>query len=169
MQEYRRQIAYLYAYEHGEKMRSAGFVKLELRGEYCRLAIHLRGYCHPGEDPGKIYVYFYHQDRIVGICLGELESRNGALEWQGSVDPENILGKGIKLAYIRGVWIRRGGDRNYVADWEDDVVDISRFVLYPKGGEKCIRCPWFGSCERSGEDASDRRGKIYEGSHPAGT
>lgn len=32
MQDYRRKIAYLYAYEGGEKLGNAGFVKAEDRG-----------------------------------------------------------------------------------------------------------------------------------------
>lgn len=169
MQGYRRQIAYLYAYEHGEQMRSAGFVKLELRGESCRLGVHLKSYCYPGEDAGKAYVYFHHQNYFVGIYLGELKNRNGALEWRGTVNPENILGKGVRISHVKGIWIRRQGNRDYVAEWDDCPVDVSRFVLYPRGGDKCIRCPRFGDCERSSEDAPDRRGKVYEGGHPAGT
>ena len=168
MQEYRRQIAYLYAYDQGVKMRSTGVVKMDMRGESCRLGIHLKSYCCSGEPAGKAYIYFYHQNRTVCIYLGELENRNGALEWQGTVDPENILGKGVRAADTKGVWIRRPGERNYVAEWDDYPVDISRFILYPKGGQKCIQCPWFGNCERSSESAFDRRGKIYERSHPAG-
>lgn len=168
MQEYRRQIAYLYAYEQGVKMRSAGFVKLDTRGDKCRLAIHLKSHCYPGEPAGEIYIYFYHRDRTVGIYVGEPQNQNGALEWQGIIDPKDIFGKGIGIADTKGVWIRRPGNRDYVAEWDDDPVDVSRFVLYPKGGQKCIRCPWFGNCERSSEDAFDRRGKVYEGSHPAG-
>ena len=83
MQEYKRQIAYLYAYERGEQLRSTGFVKAEERGGHCRLALHLRGYCHPGEAAGNVYIYFYHQDRTIGIYLGALKNQNGALEWQG--------------------------------------------------------------------------------------
>ena len=59
MQEYKRQIAYLYAYERGEQLRSTGFVKAEERGGHCRLALHLRGYCHPGEAAGNVYIYFF--------------------------------------------------------------------------------------------------------------
>lgn len=169
MQEYRRRIAYLYAYEHGEQVRNAGFVKAEVRGGMCRLGIHLKGYCRQGKDAGKAYIYFDHQDRTVGIYLGELKSQNGALEWQGSVDPENILEKGIRFSETKGIWIRRFGTQDYVADWEDYPVDVSRFIRYPRGGEKCIYCPRFGNCKRSVEDASDERGTIYEGSHPAGT
>ena len=83
MEEYRRQIAYLYAYDQGEQVKNAGFVKAEVRGGRCRLGIHLKGYCHRGEDAGSAYIYFYHQGRTIGIYLGELKSQNGALEWQG--------------------------------------------------------------------------------------
>lgn len=169
MQEYRRRIAYLYAYEHGVQMRSAGFVKAEERAGICRIAVHLKSYCHPGEEAGKAYIYFEHEGQTIGICLGELESKNGALEWQGIVNGENILNKGIRFSQTRGIWIRRPGNRDYVADWDDYPVDVSRFILYPRGGQKCIRCPWFSSCERSGGDAADRRGKVHEGSHPSGT
>ena len=100
MQEYKRQIAYLYAYERGEQLRSTGFVKAEERGGHCRLALHLRGYCHPGEAAGNVYIYFYHQDRTIGIYLGALKNQNGALEWQGELDAEDILGKGIRFAHI---------------------------------------------------------------------
>ena len=134
MQEYKRQIAYLYAYERGEQLRSTGFVKAEERGGHCRLALHLRGYCHPGEAAGNVYIYFYHQDRTIGIYLGALKNQNGALEWQGELDAEDILGKGIRFADTHGIWVKRPGGRDYVAEWDDYPVDTKRFVLYPEGG-----------------------------------
>ena len=84
------------------------------------------------------------------------------------MDPENVLEKKIRFSQTRGIWIRRLGMPDYVADWEDEPVDVRRFILYPKGGEKCIRCPKFGSCKRSVEDALDERRNLYEGSHSAG-
>ena len=100
--------------------------------------------------------------------MGELQSRNGALEWRGEVSADNILDKGIRFSQTRGIWIRRDGQQNYVAEWDDYPVDVSRFVRYPGKGLKCIRCPKFGSCERSSEDEADRRGEVYEGSYPSG-
>lgn len=169
MQIYRRQIAYLYAYEHGEQVRNAGFVKAEVRGDRCRLNIHLKAYCRQNQEAGKAYIYFGYQDRRIGIYLGELESRNGALEWQGIMDPENVQGKGIRFSETKGIWVRRFGRQDYVADWEDDKVNTDHFIIYPRGGEKCIRCPRFGNCRRSMEDVSDERREVYERSDPAGS
>ena len=158
MQEYRRQIAYLYAYEQGVKMRSAGFVKVEVRGKECRMGIYLKSDCHSaGEEPGKVYVYFACYDRMIGIALGELKNQNGILEWQGSMDSENVLDKGIRMADTRGIWVRRTGQREYIAEWDDATVDVRRFLLYPAGGKKCIRCPRLEECERNNENAFDRR------------
>ena len=169
MQGYRRQIAYLYAYEYGQQAAAAGFAKAEVRSGRCRLGIHLREHVPAGQEAGKVYIYFRQQDRAIGIYLGDLKAQNGVLEWQGAVDPENIQEKGISFSDTGGIWICRPGTRDYVADWEDHPVDVSRFIRYPKGGEKCVRCPRLGNCKRSVEDAADERGKIYEGSHSAGT
>ena len=106
----------------------------------------------------------------MGIYLGALKNRNGALEWQGTFSSDDIQ-KGERNPFRTdrgGIWIQRLGGKEYVAEWDDYPVDISRFVIYPKGGEKCIRCPWFGKCERSSVDEADRRGTVYEGSDPAG-
>ena len=168
MQEYRRQIAYLYAYEHGRQVKNTGFVKAEVRGDRCRLGIYLKSFCHSGEKPGKAYIYFYHGKQTIGIYLGDLKEQDGVLQWQGVLDPENILDKGIRFPDTGGIWIRQAGTQDYIAEWEDEPVDVGRFILYPKGGKKCISCPRLGNCRGSVEHASDRRGKIYEGGHPAG-
>lgn len=157
MQEYRRQIAYLHAYVHGVRMHSFGFAKAETRGMICRLSICLKGFCYPGEEAGKVYIYFYHNHRIVGIYLGSLQGQNGTFMWQGTVDSQNVLDTGIHISDTNGMWVRRPGNREYVAEWEDRPVDTARFLLYPKGGEKCIRCPRFGNCRRSTEDVYDGR------------
>lgn len=113
----------------GEQLRSTGFVKAEERGGHCRLALHLRGYCHPGEAAGNVYIYFYHQDRTIGIYLGALKNQNGALEWQGELDAEDILGKGIRFADTHGIWVKRPGGRDYAAEW-DGLIRWIRSVLY---------------------------------------
>ena len=58
MQEYKRQIAYLYAYERGEQLRSTGFVKAEERGGHCRLALHLRGYAIRVKPP-EMFIFIF--------------------------------------------------------------------------------------------------------------
>ncbi|MBR5509764.1 MAG: hypothetical protein IKV59_06905 [Lachnospiraceae bacterium] len=157
MQAYTRQIAYLYAYEYGIKKRSVGFVKYEIRGTECRMDICLKSDDGLDDEPAKGYIYFSYENRMIGIAIGDFKRRNHVLEWKGSFDPENILGKGIRMIDTKGIWVRRTGQREYIAEWDDASVDVQRFLLYPAGGIKCIRCPRLEECERNSRHASDRR------------
>lgn len=168
MEDYRRQIVYLYRYGSEIEHKSLGFIKIEIRNRRCRLEVHLKGENAKKEDKESIYLYFSCHQRTIGIYLGELLESDGILFWQGSMDICNIQGTGIRLEDTKGIWIRCGEDRDYVAAWEDAIENISRLILYPKGGERCIRCPWLENCERSTKDAADRRRDVYEGSHPTG-
>lgn len=168
MEAYRRQIAYLYTYRGSQERQSLGFVKLESREDQCRLEVHLKKTLSATEEAGKIYIYFPLQDQMVGIYLGELREQNHALGWQGMIDALNIQGKGIPLSDTKGIWLVLPKDEDYVAEWEDAWVGAQKLRLYPKGGEKCIRCPWFGACERSTQDVPDRGRNVYERSHPTG-
>jgi hypothetical protein len=168
MREYRRRIAYLHAYEQGVQMRCAGFVKLEEYTDRCRLSVQLRQEACLTEEKAKAYLCFVCQNRMIGLDLGELSERAGAWCWQGEVKSSDIQEKGFGFTQTGGVWVRCG-KREYAAEWNDVPVDISRFVLYPKGGQKCIRCPRFGKCERSSMDEADRRREVHEGSDSSGT
>ncbi len=168
MEEYRRQIAYLYTYPDHNERQSLGFVKLELRKHQCRLEVHLKKVQSLRGKAGKIYIYFQRQDQMVGIYLGELEEQAQAMGWQGMIDALNIQGKGISLSDTKGIWLTLSEDQDCVAEWEDAWIGARKLLIYPRGGEKCIRCAWFGNCERSTQDVSDRGREVYERSHPAG-
>ena len=86
MQEYKRQIAYLYAYERGEQLRSTGFVKAEERGGHCRLALHLRGYCHPGEAAGQNHRDLSWRTEESERCTG-MAGRTGCGRYSGKGNP----------------------------------------------------------------------------------
>lgn len=168
MQEFHHRLAYLHAYEHGVQSRSVGFVKAQERAGHCRMVIHLKGYCAADEPAGRAYIFFYYRNHGIGLSLGELETRNGALEWHGEWSAEHFRKKGIRFSETSGVWIRRSGGREYAAEWDNAPVDVSRFILYPSGGLKCLGCPRLNDCERGSQNASDRGRTLYEGSHPAG-
>ena len=63
MAEYRRFVAYVYEYQKEKKGSNCGFVKIEVRGEICRIELHLQcpgpvSYTHllhnmPGPERGR--------------------------------------------------------------------------------------------------------------------
>lgn len=80
MAEYRRFVAYVYEYQKEKKGSNCGFVKVEVRGEVCRIELHLQ--C-PGMMPeSKCSVYGFVRNRglLDGIFLGSCITEEGKAE-----------------------------------------------------------------------------------------
>ena len=74
MAEYRRFVAYVYEYQKEKKGSNCGFVKIEVRGEICRIELHLQ--C-PGlmpESTCSVYGFVRKDEGIDGILLGVCET-----------------------------------------------------------------------------------------------
>ena len=69
MAEYRRFVAYVYEYQKEKKGSNCGFVKIEVRGEICRIELHLQ--C-PGLMPESTCSVMdcTEQGLLDGILLG---------------------------------------------------------------------------------------------------
>ena len=70
MAEYRRFVAYVYEYQKEKKGSNCGFVKIEVRGEICRIELHLQ--C-PGlmpESTCSVYGFVRNRGLLDGILLG---------------------------------------------------------------------------------------------------
>ena len=125
MSGYRRFVSYIYGYDQGEKKENTGFVKVNARGGECKIWVHMRGFYARGQRPYQVYAFTQRRERLEGQYLGELESRNGALEWSGVTDTESLNG-GFGLEESRGIFIE-GSDRVYAAEWDDYPVEVERF------------------------------------------
>ena len=52
----KRFIAYIYGYENAKKAGNTGFARIELRGEECRLEIHLRS-VYAAQTHCRVYLF----------------------------------------------------------------------------------------------------------------
>ena len=137
MSDYKRFVSYIYGYKQGEKGESTGFVKVNARGGECRIWVHVRGFYTHHQEPYRVYAFKQKKEGLEGQYLGELESRNGALEWDGVTKTDSLMG-GFSLEESRGIYIE-GGNRIYAAEWDDYPVDVERFVA--AGEKKKIASP----------------------------
>lgn len=126
MSDYKRFVSYIYGYEQGEKRESVGFVKVNARGDECKIWVHLKRFYVHGQKPYQIYVFTQNRERLEGWPLGELESRNGALEWNGVTKTDSLMGSGFSLEESRGLYIE-GAGHVFAAEWDDYPVDVERF------------------------------------------
>ena len=126
MSDYKRLVSYIYGYEQGEKRESAGFVKVNARSEECKIWIHMKGFYVHGQKPYRVYVFTRHKERLQGRFLGELQNRNGALEWNGVTRTDSLMESGLSLEESRGLYIE-GEGRIFAAEWDDYPVDVENF------------------------------------------
>ncbi len=126
MSDYKRFISYIYEYVQGEKRESLGFVKVNARDGICKIHIHMRGFYTRGQRPCEAYIFTQKRERLLGLPLGELEDKNGALEWSGVTVTDNLMKGGFGLEESQGIYIE-GEDHIYAAQWNDFPVDVERF------------------------------------------
>ena len=73
----KRFIAYIYGYENANKAGNTGFARIELRGEECRLEIHLRS-VYAAQTHCRVYLFRKQGNQMEGSLIGEMDVRNGA-------------------------------------------------------------------------------------------
>ncbi len=126
MAGYKRIVSYIYVYEQGEKRESTGFVKINSRDGVCRIQVHMQGFYTSGQEPYQVYIFIRSREKLLGQLLGELESKNGALEWNGTTETDSLMGGEFTLEESRGIYIE-GKGRVFAAEWDDYPVAVERF------------------------------------------
>lgn len=112
---YDRKIVYLDYLENGEKIKNGGFVKWDVRGEDCRIQIHIRGLYTTDTLQGEIRLISreetYGADRI-GLQFGAGEY---ASHWKNS----DLAGTGIPYAECDGILIKLSDTRALKGQWRE--------------------------------------------------
>ena len=128
MPEYRRFIAYFYEYIDGKKTNNAGFAKVELRSGMWRILFRLSA-GHSPEPPVQVYGFVRKQEYLLGLMMGTMRPGCQMME-EWAYDAGNpIWEKEYFFEDLAGIWIQCGDGRKYVTVWDDDPIDVHRFVL----------------------------------------
>lgn len=112
--QYDRKIKYFDYYEHGERIKSGGFVKLIIREEILRLELTIRG-LHPTDS-------FVRDVILVGMeteeVLGQItiEEGNGCFKYTCRME-QNIGSTNIPYEELREIRIPVGGSRELCCTW----------------------------------------------------
>lgn len=119
MQSYKRKITYFYQHHNGNVGSTAGFLKLEIRGDKVKIIINIQ------EPPGLPYkrasLYFYHEagDHLAAIKVGEIESAHGMLAYQNRTDWQQIFDTGRDLYTFDGAAVVYNDEHYYIGDFQD--------------------------------------------------
>lgn len=128
MPEYRRFIAYFYEYIERKKEKNAGFAKVELRNGMWRILFRLMPECSP-EKPVQVFGFVREEGFLLGFPLGTLDgAREIGEEWAYQADA--LIGHDRwNFADLSGILMKSKDERVFLTVWDDEAVDLTRFVL----------------------------------------
>lgn len=146
VQSYKRKITYFYQYHNGNVGATAGFLKLEIRGDRVKIIINIQ------EPPGLPYkeaaLYFYHEagDHLSAVKVGTVESMSGVLSYQTRTEWQQLFDTGRDLYTFDGVAVVYNDNHYYIGDFKDK--DRRDYELIRKEPKKSEAAP--ASAEGSG-------------------
>lgn len=119
VQSYKRKITYFYQFHNGNVGSTAGFLKLEIRGEKVKIIINIQ------EPPGLPYksamLYFYHEagDHLAALKVDEIKSTGGILAYQTRTEWQQLFDTGRDLYTFDGVAVVYNDSHYYIGDFQD--------------------------------------------------
>lgn len=129
MAGYRRFVAYVYEYQKEKKGSNCGFVKVEVRGDICRIDLHLQ--C-PGLISGsECRVYGFVRNRglldgiLLGSCMTEAESAECVLE----TSAEHMGDSERTLDEMGGMIFTADQGGFFGTEWDDQVIRPGNFRI----------------------------------------
>lgn len=126
----KRFITYIYAYENTKKAGNTGFARIELRGEECRLEIHLRG-VYAAQTHCKIYLLRKQGSGIEGSLIGEMDVRNGAGDFNVIMKTAHIPTSLLSFFEMEGIFLCSEDGRIFMSRWTEGeplTVDMEHFI-----------------------------------------
>lgn len=126
----KRFITYIYAYENTKKAGNTGFARIELRGEECRLEIHLRG-VYAAQTHCKIYLFRKQGRGIEGSLIGEMDVRNGAGDFNVIMKTAHIPTSLLSFFEMEGIFLCSEDGSIFMSRWTEGeplTVDMEHFI-----------------------------------------
>ena len=121
MGRYERMICYLYEYQDGHKGANVGYVKLEKRGEQCRVLIQMRR-----ADLATLPQAALFQQENKGVLLipiGTMRDNNGSMKGQYEGNVDNLAGTGLSLNDVHGVLVYVEEGHYFASTWNLEQID----------------------------------------------
>ena len=132
MAAYRRFVAYVYEYRKDKKGVNCGFVRIEARGNVCRIELHLL--C-PGLVSGSkcsIYGFVRRDDGTDGILLGNCETEKEQINCILETSAEHMGDSEHSLEEMGGMIITTDQGGFFGTEWDDMPIRPEKFRVAPE-------------------------------------
>lgn len=121
MGRYERMICYLYEYQDGHKGANVGYVKLEKRGEQCRVLIQMRR-ANLATLP-QAALFQQEKTGVLLIPIGVMRDNNGSMKGQYEGNVDNLAGTGLSLDDVHGVLVYVEEGHYFASTWNLEQID----------------------------------------------
>lgn len=150
MQNFKRKITYFREHHKGVVGSTAGFMKLEIRGDKVKIIINIQKAAEIPYDSAELYLYHEAGDHLSAVKVDTVESINGVLTYQNRTDWQNIFRTERDLYTFDGAAVVYNDVHYYIGDFKDR--DRSRYELVKKERKPVVATMQY---ERKKEEAED--------------
>ena len=116
---YKRNVTYFYQYHNGNVGATAGFLKMEVRGDNVKITINIQE--SSGIHSENPVLYFYHEtgDNLSAVKICEVYRHNGVLTLQTKTSWKRLFNTGRDLYTFDGVIVLYNVNDYYLGDFND--------------------------------------------------
>ena len=124
-----RFVTYIYAYENNNKNQNVGFAKVDIRGDYCQVEIHLK---RTGYTNVKCLVYLFVRENevIVGVEIGEIALVNGCGDFVRQLNCNGVGETPYCMKDMKGILIFLDDTVMFASQWDERAIYRDNFKPY---------------------------------------
>ncbi len=121
--QYDRMISYVYKCEKGNKTKNAGYVKMDIRDNKCRLYLNLHT---DSEEKLGVYLYYYKKDMKRRVYLGNAFSVRGVIEYKDVLWMDNVNNTTKAFSQYNGLLLAASDEESeqYITQWKDEIEEV---------------------------------------------
>lgn len=124
-----RFVTYIYAYENNNKNQNVGFAKVDIRGDYCQVEIHLKrtGYTNV---KCPVYLFVRENEVIVGVEIGEIALVNGCGDFVRQLNCNGVGETPYCMKDMKGILIFLDDTVMFASQWDERAIYRDNFKPY---------------------------------------
>ncbi len=124
-----RFVTYLYLYEQDQKLRGTGFAKIEIRGEQCRIEIHMKEAGITGET-SPVYLFTREPGGLTAVEIGTIALRNGTGDYKGMIKSSGIAHSPYNISDMKGILILVNDRYMFASQWDDAPITRREITIW---------------------------------------
>lgn len=125
----RRFVTYIYAYENNSKNQNVGFAKVDIRGDYCQVEIHLKrtGYTNV---KCPVYLFVRENETLLGVNIGEITLVNGSGDFVRQLTCDKVAETSYCINDMKGILIFLNDTVMFASQWDEKAIFRESFKRY---------------------------------------